>query len=103
MAKVRFVNTMYNVPAMDIKLADGTMIASSLAFGSATRFVDLTAAQLYGFKFYNPGTTTQVTGTNASTFKFDLTAINRRIYTVVLRGIAGSTTTAPVVTSISNR
>lgn len=102
-AKVRFVNTMYNVPAVDVKLSDGTLIAGGLPFGSATNFINLTAAQLYNFKFYNPGTTTQLTGTNAGTFKFDLTAINRRIYTVVLRGVAGSSTTAPVITSITNR
>jgi hypothetical protein len=103
MAKVRFVNTMYNVPAMDIKLTNGTVLASGLAFGSATNFIDLPAAQLHGIRFYNPGTSVQLTGTNSGTFKLDLTPTNRRIYTIALRGIAGSTATVPVVSIITNR
>lgn len=102
-AKVRFVNTMYNVPSADIRLSDNSVFYSGLAFGAATPFIEVNAAQLYGFRFYNPGTTTQLTGTSATTFRFDLTPTNRRIYTIVLRGVAGSSTTAPVLTSITHR
>lgn len=102
-AKVRFVNTMYNVPAMDIKLTDGTALASGLAFGSATDFIELTANQVAAIRFYNPGTAVQLTGTSSSTFVLNLTPGDRRIYTVALRGVAGSTATVPVVTTITNR
>lgn len=103
--KVRFVNTMYNVPGVDIALLNGDRLVQSLAFGSVSNYVELDANQTFNIRFYNPNTTTQLTGTSATTFLVNLTTGDRRIYTVVLRGIAGNSTTAlaPSVFPITNR
>jgi hypothetical protein len=104
-AKVRFVNAMYTIPAVDVKLADGTVLAENVAFGTASNYVELNTAQMYNIRYLNPGTNTQLTGTNVNTFKSDLLPGNKRIYTVVLRGIPGAPTPQPqpLVTLLTNR
>lgn len=85
MAAVRFVNVSTSIPAVDLDIQGGAVLASNKAYKSFTTYMPVEAGKSTNLEIKQTGTSTVLVSLSNITFQ------NGAVYTVWLHGLTGAT------------